>query len=283
MPGYHLPFLAAATSGLFAEQNLEVEILEPAPGPDNVRRVAAGGSDFCLTSVVHYLTARAQSGPLAARFASVVVQSSPIAGIVAADSRLFQPADLSGRRLGGPADSRLVAEYQAGLRHLGLAPSVLVPTDYGAAPGALGRGEVDVVADFVDLVPRTRRQAGVDVRAVPLPLDVYSSGLVAADRLPDDLVQRMASAVATALQRQRHDPLGGLAELGRRYPGSDPDEALEGWALAEPNIFTGVEPGTMEHSRWEATLAFLTDAHGFPPLEPDTVYRPEMAAVAGPR
>ncbi len=245
--------------------------------------MAAGGSDFCLTSVVHYLTARAQSGPLAARFVAVVVQRSPMAGIVAADSTLLEPADLSGRRLGGPADSRLVAEYQAGLRHLGLAPSVLVPTDYGTAPAALGRGEVDVVADFVDLVPRTRRQAGVDVRAVPLPLDVYASGLVAADRLPDDLVHRMSSAVAAALQHQRHDPLAGLAELGRRYPGSDPDEALEGWGLAEPNIFTGVRPGTMEGARWEATLAFLADAHHFPPLEPETVYRPEMAGVAGRR
>lgn len=256
-----------------------MEILEPAPGPENVRRVAEGGSDFCLTSVVHYLTARAQSGPLAARFAAVVVQRSPMAGIVAADSPVSEPAHLSGRRLGGPADSRLVAEYQAGLRHLGLAPSVLVPTDYGEAPAALGRGDIDVVADFADLVPRTRRQAGVDVRAVPLPVEVYASGLVAADRLPDDVVDRMVAAVAAALEHQRHDPKAGLGELRRRYPQADPDEALEGWALAEANIFTGMGPGSMDPRRWEATTAFLVDAHGFPPVDPQSLYRPERKKV----
>lgn len=243
--------------------------------------MAAGGADFCLTSVVHYLSAIAESGPLPARFVSVVVQRSPLAGIVAADSALAEPADLSDQRLGGPSGSRFVAEYQASLRHLGLAPSVLVPTDYGEAPAALGRGEIDIVADFADLVPRTRRQAGIDVRAVPVGVDVYSSGLVAADRLPDEVVDRMVAAVGAALEHQRQDPRAGLGEFRRRYPGGDTDEALEGWSLAEPNIFVGVRPGSMDPDRWESTAAFLTETHGFPAVEPTTLYRPELAAVPG--
>ncbi len=245
--------------------------------------MAAGGSDFCLTSVVHYLTARAQSGALAARFAAVVVQRSPMAGLVAADSALLEPADLSGRRLGGPPDSQLVAGYQASLQHLGFAPSVLVPMDYAAAPAALGRGEVDVVADFADLVPRTRRQAGLAVRAVPLRVDAYASGLVAADRLATDVVARMVSALAAALEQQRRDPTAGLPELRRRYPDADPDEALEGWSLAEPNVFTGADPGSMDPRRWEATIAFLTDAHAFAAVEPESVYRAELLGLAGRR
>ena len=61
--------------------------------------MAAGGADFTLTSVTHYLTARAQAGPsgrgsgladgrLAARFVSVVVRRSPMSGFVPADSPL---------------------------------------------------------------------------------------------------------------------------------------------------------------------------------------------------
>ena len=245
-----------------------------------MRRVAAGGSEFCLTSVVHYLGARARSGPLAARFVAVVVQRSPMAGIVAADSGLTEPAHLSGRRLGGPAESKLVAEFQASLEFLGLAPSVLVPTDYGSAPAALGRGDVDVVPDFADLVPRTRRQAGVDVRAVPLALDVYASGLVAADDLPAELAGRMVAALVAALEHQRADPRAGLPELRRRYPEADPAEALEGWALVEPNVFGGPAPGSMDPGRWESTLSFLSRAHGLPPVEPETVYRTEPAALA---
>src|SRR5688572_29582351 len=101
MPVHHLPYLAAAADGLFADHGLDVEVLHPASGPENVRRVASGGSDFCLTSVAHYLTARARFGDLAARFVSAVVQRHPIAGLVAADSVIRTPSDLSGRRVGG--------------------------------------------------------------------------------------------------------------------------------------------------------------------------------------
>lgn len=252
-------------------------MLEPVPGPENVRRVAAGGADFCLTSVTHFLRARAQSGALAARFVSVVVRRSPMAAFVAADSPLATAADLGGRRLGGPPDSGLVAEYRAGLAALGLDPPVLVSLDYAAAPAALATGEVDAVCDFVDLLPRVRRQAGVPVRAVPLGLDVYSSGLVAADRLAADVVTRMQAAVAAALERQRLDPAAGLAELARRYPEADPAEALEGWWLAEPNIFTdGAPAGTSDPAGWAATVAHLATAHGLPAPAPQTVYRREL-------
>lgn len=260
---------------MFARHGLDVEVLEPAPGPANVARVAAGGADLCLTSMAHYLRARDADPVVAARFVAPIVRRTPMAGLVAASSPIDSPAELSGRRLGGPSGSRLVAEYQACLAHLGLFPSVLVPMDYSEAPAALGRGEVDVVPDFVDLIPRTRRQAGIPVRAVPFGFDLYASGLVAADRLPLDLVLRVVEAVAEALQRQREDPKAGLAELARRYPDADPADALEGWALVEPNIFTGPPPGVSDAATWARSVRFTSDALGLPPPPPETVVRPE--------
>ena len=254
--------------------------MEPAPGPENVRRVAEGGADFCLTSVNHYLKARSLWGELPARYTSVVVQRSPMAGIVAAESRFRTPADLAGARLGGPADSKLVADYQASLRWLGLAPAKLVPVDYGKAPAALGRGEVDAVADYIDLIPRTRRQAGVEVCGVPFGLPLYSSGLVAADRLPADLVERVGDAITAALEATRADSEGGLDALLRRYPDVDPGEALEGWELAVPNIFTEAPLGSMDAATWAATLEFASGAQHLPAPPPETVYRPERALLS---
>lgn len=247
--------------------------------------MAAGGADFTLTSVTHYLTARAQSGNLAARFVSVVVRRSPMSGFVVADSPLTTPADLAGRRLGGPETSRLVNEFRAGMDMLGLAPPELVVCDYSLAPAAMARGEVDMVCDFVDLLPRIRRQAGVPVRAVPLGLDVYSSGLVAADRIPDDVVARLQSAVAAALEAQRLDPRAGLDELARRYPDADPQEAVEGWELAAPNIFTGphgLTPGSSDPETWARTIVHIAGAHGLPAPDPDTVFRRELVNVLTP-
>jgi hypothetical protein len=162
---------------------------------------------------------------------------------------------------------------------LGLEPPELVPLE-GLPPEALARGEVDMVCDFADLLPRIRRQAGIDVRIVPLHLDLYSSGLVAADRLPDELVARVQAAVAAALEAQRQDPELGLDELARRYPDADPFEALEGWALAVPNIFTGPPPGSSDPETWARTIAHFAGAHGLPAPEPETVYRPALIAMS---
>jgi ABC-type nitrate/sulfonate/bicarbonate transport system substrate-binding protein len=60
MPGYHLPCFAGAVTEIYARHGLEVEIIDPEPGPDNVRAVAEGRYDVCLTSVAHFLRAKAR-------------------------------------------------------------------------------------------------------------------------------------------------------------------------------------------------------------------------------
>lgn len=253
--------------------------MEPAGGPANVKRVASGGSEFCLTSVSHFL--RAQQGEaLPARFVAVVVQRSPMAALVAASSSLRQPEDLGSGRLGAPSDSGLTAQFQAALRHRGLATPALVPTPYAEAPAALGRGDIDIVADFIDLLPRTRRQSGIDVRAIAVGPEIYASGLVAADSVPADVVAQMTAALRATLEAQRAQPSRGLAELCERYPDVDPDDARQGWSLVEPNIFTGAAVGSMDAARWRLTLDHLSAAHAMIPPPAGAVYRDDFLAPA---
>ncbi|MGH9077275.1 MAG: ABC transporter substrate-binding protein, partial [Acidimicrobiales bacterium] len=159
--------MGGAASGLFAEAGIEVSIAEPDPGPENIRSVAEGRADYCLTSVAHYLAARARWGNLAARFVAVVVQRSPIAALVRADSGITGVQDLAKATLGGPTGpgmGSLVAQYVAGLGLLGIEPPPIRSMDYLEAPAALGRGEVDAIADYADLLPRMRRRAGTELR-----------------------------------------------------------------------------------------------------------------------
>lgn len=236
-----------------------------------MRRVAEGGADACLTSVNHYVNARREFGDLPARFVAVVSQQHPVAALVRADAPLAAPADLAGRRLGGSLDNGITRELLAGLAHLGVAPPEVVETAYSAAPGALGRGEVDLIADFADLVPRTRRQAGVDVRAIRAGAPVYATGLVAADRLDDDVVARLRAALVQSLEEQRADPSAALDQLARRYPGVDHEDALEGWSYAAASIFTGVPVGQMTAHGWDTTLAHIARVHGWG-VRPETLY-----------
>lgn len=275
MPGHHLPYLAAAADGLFADHGLDVEVLHPASGPENVRRVATGGSEFCLTSMGHYLSARERFGDLPARFVSAVVQRHPISGLVAADSDFHTPADLSGRRVGGSADKGLLAEYQAALEHLGFDRGEFVETKYPDAPAALAEGRIDALPDFVDLVPRTSLQSGVAVRAIHFGVQAYGHGLVAGDHVDLETVGLMQDGIAAALNRQRDDPTIGLDILAERYPEADPGLAVDGWAMGVPGIFTGAPVGSSTPEGWESTISFLAAAHGSARLDPETVYRPD--------
>lgn len=277
MPGYHLPFLgAAAKGGLFADQGFDVEILEPplGGGADNVERVAAGGADFCLTSVAYYLEACSRVEDLAARFIAVVGRRSPIAAIVAADSPPSSPTDLGGLRLGAQREDHLLIEYEAALVRHTAAPSVVIDMPYAEAPAALGRGEIDVVPDFADLVPRVRRRSGIDVRAIPIGVARYANGVVAGDHVPEGHVATMRAAVMAALERQQMAAGTGLDSLVARYPHVDPADALEGWTLAAGTIFGHEPAGSMDHRGWAASLAYFGAVLGLPVPEAEAVYRP---------
>lgn len=286
MPGYHLPFLAGADAGgIFSNHGLDVEILEPLRGPQNTMRVADDGADVCLTSVAYFLQARNAEPDLAARFVYMIGKRFPMSGIVGVDSPIRTPADLAGKRIGGPADDRLVIEYQAAMGHLGLEPGVLHEMPSAEAHAALGRGEVDAIPDFADLVPRVRRNSGIGVRAVRLGVELYHNGLVAADRLSDDTVRRLRQAVTEALKLQRSNPETGLDRLVQRYPNKDPADAVEQWDLAEPTIFDDAILGSLDPERWASTVSYVGATHGLASIAPSSAYRAvaDELASAGTR
>ncbi len=262
-------------NGLFAEHGVDVEILDPSGGPDNVVRVGAGGSEFALTSVQHYLSARAEHGDIAARFVAMVVQRSPIGALVPASSSLRTPADLAGIRVGGDPTNPQMIEFLATLDHRGIERPTLIELDAGAARSALARGEIDAIVALVDALPRRRRQAGIDLRPVRIGRDdVYGSGVLASDDVADDVVAQVRSAVVAALEAQRRAPGAGLEEMADRYGDDRTDDAPEGWRMLEQFVFTDRPTGSMDADRWATTLGFLCAARGFPVPAGASVYRP---------
>lgn len=253
-------------------------LLDPVGGAGNIKHVVDGEADACLTSVAHYLTARAELGPVPARFAAVVYQRNPMAAIVRQDSPLRRLEDLPGRLVGGPSGGRFLAEYRAALVRRGLDPPAVAELSYGEGPAALGRGEVEALADFADLVPRIGRQAGVPVRAIPLGLETYANGLVVSDRVPSAVVRTLVTGVTAVLVRQQSHPRAGLASFLGRYPEHDAEAVLESWRLAQASIFTGPEPGHMDRDKWRRTIEYQAATHGFSPADPGAVCRLELAA-----
>jgi ABC-type nitrate/sulfonate/bicarbonate transport system substrate-binding protein len=261
--------------GLFAQHGLDVAIDDPPGGPENILYVADGRRDACLTSVHHLLTATERQGPLAARFVAIIVRRSPISALVPVDSPLTTAADLAGRRFVAGSDKPHTKEFLATLRHLGIEPPTQVAGDDAGA--ALGRGDIDFIVEFADTVPRQSRLVGRRLRAIAVGLDIYSSGLLVGDAMPEPTVTALVETLVASLDAQRSEVGRGLPEMLQRYPDTVAAEALEGWQLVQPYIFTGEPTGSMRHDRWARTLQFLAEVRGLPVPAPESIYRPEFA------
>ncbi len=281
LPGYHLPFFTGVASGIFADHGLVVDIVDPPPPPGstNTHRVAEGGAEFGLTGVTYFLFAQKEAGEnLPARFVSVIHQRSPLGAIVADDSDIESAADLPGRLMGrGELTGWLANECGQVLADRGLEPPAYVDLPHGDAPYALGRGEIDVVATMVDTIGGIAVKGGLPVRGIHLGLDIYSSGLIAADAVPSELVERMRVAMAAAFELQQADPESAIAEFCQRFGDVQPDVARAGWDLLQPYAAADAGIGAMDESRWSTTIDWLSGVHGFPQIDAARVYRPEFA------
>ena len=285
--GLHLPAFAAAEGGLFAEQGLEVEFVDCARAPDwtlrgfgaRVKAVAAGEADFALTSVAYLVAAQTEAeGSLPVRFAAISHRRNPITAVVRDDSDLTEPADLAGSVTASWSIPWFAQEYAGALAHMGLGPPVIAEGVRDAGT-ALERGEVDVIPTWMDMTLHDRKH-GVPVRAIPLDIEVYTSGLVAADRLPLEIVCRMRDAFVAGYELSLEQPELGVTAFRRRFPDVSEEHVQANWALFEANAFGGGPPGAMAADRWRETIDYTALTHGLQAFPPERVHRPELLAPA---
>ncbi len=298
MPGFHLPYFGAVDAGVFQRHGLEVEILDPEPGPANVHRVASRGADFCLTSVNHFLRAWDEQPGVAVRFVFMLAQRSHMAAYVVegrptATGVIPQhPRDLTGARVGGAASDRLAKEYLGFMRRIiGVDDLPLAEIPYAEALPRLGSGQFDVLPDFIDLLPRVRhKNPAAAVRAFRFAdygLPIYGSGLVTSDGViqeQPETVERMVGAMREALEYARAHPEAGLESLVRRYPDTIPAVARDGWQVSSQLIF-GWEaaqhgPGWFEPARWADTLRYEAQVQGFPLPPIEATYDTQFVSAA---
>ncbi|MBA3746123.1 MAG: ABC transporter substrate-binding protein [Solirubrobacterales bacterium] len=283
--GMHLPAFAASAGGLFAEHGLEVEYVRATSACE---AIAAGDADFGLTSAVHVLTAHARAQrTLPVRFVATFHQRNPIVGVVRDDSGLRTPEDLAGARAARWGSPWYTVEYAGALEYLGLAAPVVVDTP-GSLDHALGAGDVDVLPMWMDQTTPAKAMGmmlydageGYDVRTIALDIPVYSTGLVAADRLPAEVVRGVRDAIAAGHELQRRERALGMAAFLRCFPEVTEQHAQVNWELYEPYAFDGVPPGGMQADRWRATIAYVSRTHGLASLPEEQVLRPELVRPA---
>jgi ABC-type nitrate/sulfonate/bicarbonate transport system substrate-binding protein len=283
MPGYHLPCFAGITQGIFRRHGLDVEIVDPEPGPDNILAVDARRYDLCLTSVAHFLNAKRLQPAIEPRFVFMVARRTHMAAFAVADRiaangrAIAEHADLDGASVLGAADSAFVREYVTLLDQIDGSPGEIIEMPYEQVMAELVDGEGDIAPDFVNLLPKfeaAAAAAGTAARIVALPfyqagIDIYGSGLVAGQQLREErplVLGRVVDALREALIATRDEPDLGLGALTERLPTVDPGQALADWQAGAPLIFAGDEDdlGSMNARTWQQTLEYFAGAYGDP-------------------
>lgn len=312
MPNSYLPQLAARAGGIYEAHGLEVELVEPEPGPRNVAAVGRGDYDLCLTSVPYYLWARDEDPALDARFVFVVsrrvhMTAFTVDGRPAAHGRpIMSFADLSGasfavrtevpagtselnRRMSQVHQDRLGRDYLALLAHLGLEPGPIVDVGNRSTLDACLDGAADVAAEWIELGVGLRASAaarGLEIRSLPFAdtgVPGYLNGFVAAAetiRERPEALARFVVAVREAMVAVRDDPGPALELLAAELPDRDGATVLERWRLGEPNMFgdRGLDDsmatgvGTMDAGGWATTVDYHVRVHGTRPVDPTTVF-----------
>lgn len=283
--GVHLPAFAASEAGLFADRDLDVAWVPASQAPE---AVACGEADFALTSIVHMLAAQTRAGGrLPVRFVTSFHQRNPIVAVVRDDSGRRTPGDLAGARAARWSIPWFAREYAGAMNRMGLAPPVLIDTP-GGLDEALGSGAVDVLPMWMDDVAPAQalgmqlhhRGETFGIHTVALDLPVYSTGLVAGDHVPLEVVQAMRESLAAAHVLQREQPEPGLAGFSRCFPEISEQHARLSWTLYEPYAFDGAATGGMDAMRWQDTIAYSAETHGLTAFPWERICRPDVTTVA---
>jgi len=283
--GLQLPAFAAAEAGLFAEQGIEVEFVGCAQARDYTlsgfttrpKAIAAGDADFAVSGVAYLLAAQSElGGRLPVRFVGISHQRNPITAIVNADSDLYMPEDLPGKRAARWSMPWFTQEYVGALAYMGLgAPEIVDRSENLDA--ALAHGEIDVMPTWMDMTLHHRKPEYA-FRTIPLDIDVYTTGLIAADRLPLELVTRFRDAWMAGHELQREQPEMGITGFMRHYPDVSEGHIVNNWSLFEPYAFDRVQAGSMNADRWRTTIEHTALTHGLSVVPEERFYRPELVA-----
>lgn len=224
------PFYVGVDEGIFAAAGLDLAIRHHGAQEDVFGALVAGREDVVFASSDEAVVASTQTPAL--RTFATAYQRFPGVVVAPAASGVASMADLRGRRVGIPG--HFGSTYYAALVALhgaGMTEADVQLTDIGFTQvAALQGGKVEAIVGYSNNEPVQCRLAGLDVTVLPVqdpaePTLVGPGLITLADRLPADVLRRLAAAMAEAERRIVDDPALALDATARQVPTlADPDQ-----------------------------------------------------------
>src|SRR5271156_35337 len=240
--GEHAPFYYGKAKGLYAAENIDLEIQEGRGSAATTQAVTAKTADFGYVDIPTMMRATIKGAPVIST--GVLLQTSPMSAMGFADRNIRKPEDIKGKIVAiTPADS-MTQIWPLFLRKTRLKESdfTTVAGDGQTKLNAVINGQADLLLGYVmdqsmKIKDATRKDV-YPIKFVDYGINMVSSGIVANTdyvKANADLVKRFMSATTKAVEAAEKDPKGAAQSILDANPkGGKIDTLTQGFELTIP-------------------------------------------------
>jgi len=256
----------AKEQGYYAEENIDVTLVEGGTGINALEHLVTGQADFAIAAPDAILVQRSLGDPLVA--IATIYRKSPVVFISLAGSGIKRPADLIGRSIAltGPIDLEL--QFYALINKLGINIQQIEIRPHSYDLTAFTQGEVDSTAIYSIGGLLRLRQQGYQMNMI-WPSDygvhMYADTIVTTEQLVTnrpDLVTRFLRATLRGWQDAIRNPDAAVSST--LIYAKEIDQELQTLMLdaSIPLIHTGEDHvGWMRVEVWEGMQSILLEQH----------------------
>jgi ABC-type nitrate/sulfonate/bicarbonate transport system substrate-binding protein len=280
----HSGIFVAQESGFFADEDLDVEVVEPGPTV-SLQLVASGRAEFAVSMQEYVTMARAQGTPVVSIAALYPHNTS---GFAAATSlEITSPADFEGFRYGGWGTDLESVMIRTVMTGAGADPQTVEFVNLGTIDfvTALRLGMADFFWIYYGWEGIHAELEGIDFTFLPLPdlsevLDYYTPVIITSEAMiaeKAELVARFVRALAKGYVEAARDPDAAAETLLRHAPELDrelvvasqrwlaaqSESELASWGYQDPAVWERFSAWALENGLIETAVdpsAAFTDA-----------------------
>ncbi|AFT72186.1 NMT1/THI5-like domain-containing protein [Alloalcanivorax dieselolei B5] len=268
----------AVEQGLFAAEDIDVEIMSGRGSSDVVTKLATGAADMGTGGLSALLQAKAGATVPVTAVLSVYTKQ-PDAVFVSADSGIETLGDLKGKNLATATFSASNVTWPLVLETNGMSPDDVRVTkvDPGAMGPMMSTGRVDGTINWITKLPAFNalmKQAGKEIRVLPWSdygFDGYGLSVFASDRLikeKPELVRKVLTIYLQAQQMAIEDPQQAGAALKAKVEEVDADVATEEFSASIPLMQNEISErdgtGVFNPALLATTWKWVAEAQGLP-------------------
>lgn len=277
--GIHGPFLLAKEKGYFDAEGLDVTLDQGEGSAATVTRIASGAYDAGFGDINAIIQQAASAPDTAPVMVYQVYNAAPFSVLTKADSGIASIADLSGKKVGGPASAAATKLLPPLLKANAVDPASVEVLNMQAnlQEQMLLRGEVDAslvfnVTSYVNLLSQGKDPER-DFRWLDFSangLDLYSNGVMVSRRLAaekPEAVRGLVRAVNRAMVEVAADPALGVAALTaiESLVDGEAETARMRFALSrviETDETRRLGLGDLDDARLERAIGSIAEAYG---------------------